>query len=104
MQVRTNTDRNIEGSAEFTAEVESIVLDAVGRFADRITSVEVHVSDENSARGGGVDKRCVMEARVGGLPPIAVTHQAITIELALSGAADKLARSIDSTLGRLRDS
>jgi hypothetical protein len=32
-----------------------------------------------------------------------VTHQAATVELALSGAADKLERSVESTLGRLKD-
>jgi hypothetical protein len=30
-----------------------------------------------------------------------VTHQAATVEIALSGAADKLERSVESTLGRL---
>jgi hypothetical protein len=43
------------------------------------------------------------EARLEGRQPIAVTHQAATVEQALEGAADKLKRSIESTLGRLRD-
>jgi hypothetical protein len=45
----------------------------------------------------------VLEARVAGLQPIAVSHQASTVELALTGAADKLERSIEHTLGRLND-
>jgi hypothetical protein len=45
----------------------------------------------------------VLEARLAGLQPIAVSHQASTIELALSGAADKLERSIENTLGRLKE-
>jgi hypothetical protein len=45
----------------------------------------------------------MMEARLEGRHPIAVTHQAATVEQAMEGAADKLKRSIESTLGRLRD-
>jgi hypothetical protein len=47
--------------------------------------------------------RCAMEARLKGRQPIAVTHQAATLELAVDGATDKLTRLIESTLGRLRD-
>ena len=41
-----------------------------------------------------------MEARLEGCQPLAVTHQATTLEQAFSGAADKLTRLIESTLGR----
>jgi ribosome-associated translation inhibitor RaiA len=42
-----------------------------------------------------------MEARLEGRRPIAVTHQAATLDQAVDGAADKLAKLIESTLGRL---
>jgi hypothetical protein len=45
----------------------------------------------------------MMEARIEGRQPIAITHQATTIDLAANGAADKLAGAIESNLGRLRD-
>lgn len=44
-----------------------------------------------------------MEARLEGRQPIAVTHEAATGHQAIDGAADKLERFIESTLGRLRD-
>ena len=103
MQIRTNTDDNLEGSEALAARVESFVEGAVGRFSERITTVEVHLSDQNAGKGGGADKRCMMEARLEGLRPIAVTHEAPSLELAMTGAADKLERSIEGTLGRLRD-
>lgn len=103
MQIKTNTDRHIEGSEALSAQVEAVVQGALGRFSDQITRVEVHLSDENSGRRGGADdKRCLMEARIEGRPPTAVTHEAATVEEALNGAADKLVRSIESTLERLR--
>jgi hypothetical protein len=45
----------------------------------------------------------MMEARLEGYQPIAVTQQAATLGEAVNGAADKLARVIEDTFGRLRD-
>ena len=102
MQIQTNTDRNVEGSEALSAQVRAVVESALGRFSDQVTRVEVHLSDENSTRVGTDDKRCMMEARLEGRSPTAVTHQAATVEQALDGAAAKLARSIESMLGRPR--
>ena len=103
MQVHINTDHNIEGHEALAAQVSSVVESALSRSSDHITRVEVHLSDENSdKKGGNDDIRCMMEARLEGRQPIAVTHQAATMDQAVDGAADKLARLIESTLGRLR--
>ena len=104
MQIQINTDRNIEGREALAAQVSGVVENALSRISDRITRVEVHLSDENSDKKGGNDNmRCVMEARLDGRQPVAVTHQAETLDQAIDGAADKLTRLIESTLGRLRD-
>ncbi len=103
MQIQVHTDNNIQGRETIVALVHTGVEGAVGRFRDRITRVEAHLSDTNSHKTKGDDIRCVLEARLAGLQPIAVSHQASTIELALSGAADKLERSIENTLGRLKE-
>jgi len=101
MQVQVNTDNNIDGRDEFVRRVEAEVEGTLGRFADQITRLEVHLSDVNAAKGGGNDKRCLMEARLAGRQPVAVSQQAATMEEAVDGAADKMKRSLDSTLGRL---
>ncbi len=104
MQILLNTDRNIEGHEALATRVSDEVESALERFSDRITRVEVHLSDENSdKKGGNDDMRCVMEARLEGRQPVAVTHHAATLDQAIDGAADKLASLIESTLGRLRD-
>ena len=104
MQILLNTDRNIEGHEALATRVSEEVESALKRFSDRITRVEVHLSDENSdKKGGNDDMRCVMEARLEGRQPVAVTHHAATVDQAIDGAADKLASSIESTLGRLHD-
>jgi ribosome-associated translation inhibitor RaiA len=104
MLVRLNTDNNIVGSDRLSQDVEEIVSDVLGRFSERLTRVEVHLVDENSrAKGGDNDKRCTMEARVAGLQPIAVSEQASTVMQAVTGAAEKLEKTLDRTLERLGD-
>jgi hypothetical protein len=102
MQVQVNTDRNIQGSDALAAQAAAVVEGALGRFVDQVTRVEVHLRDENAGKGGGDHKRCLMEARLEGRQPTAVTHRAATVGAAMDGAAGKLARAIGSTLGRLR--
>lgn len=103
MIVQTNTDRNIRATESLTTQVEAVVIAALGRFVDRVTRVEVHLSDENGAKSGTDDIRCLMEARLEGRPPTAVSHRASELEQAMDGAAKKLARSIESALARVRE-
>jgi len=103
MQIQVNTDDNVEGREALVLRVEAEVSDTLGRFSDQITRVEVHLSDENSDKSGTNDKRCLMEARLAGRQPVAVTHTAGSLDEAFSGAAEKLKRSLESALGRLKD-
>jgi ribosome-associated translation inhibitor RaiA len=104
MQIRVNTDRNIEGHGNLAAYVSSTVESALGRFSDSLTRVEVHLSEQSGGRkGSNHDMRCLIEARLEGRQPIAVTHHAASIGQTVDGAAGKLSRKIDHTLARLRD-
>ena len=102
MQIQINTDHNIEGHEALAAQVSEVVESALSLVSDHITRVEVHLSDENGDKRGQNDKRCMMEARMEGRQPVAVTHQSATLVQAVDGAADKLTRLIESTLGRRR--
>jgi len=101
MQIQINTDHHIEGHEALAAWATGEVKSGLSRFSTSVTRVEVHLSDENGHKSGPDDKRCVMEARVQGRQPLAVTHNAQTLYLAVTGAAEKLSRAIDSALGRL---
>ena len=103
MQVQVNTDHHIKGREALVTSVRATLESALSRFSDHITRVEVHVSDEDGDKQGQNDKRCVIEARLEGRQPVAVTHQAATVDEAVDGAAGELARLIEHTLGRLRD-
>ncbi|MBC7913126.1 MAG: HPF/RaiA family ribosome-associated protein [Pyrinomonadaceae bacterium] len=103
MKIQINTDNNIVGREQMVAHYEKILSEALARFSDQITRLEVHLSDENSNKEGLEDKRCMLEARVENLKPIAVTHYAASLHEAVSGSIDKLKKSIETSLGKLKN-
>lgn len=100
MQIQFNSDRHIEGHEALAAWATEVVQDALRRHGAPVTRVEIHVSDENGDKGGAADKRCVMEARLERHQPLAVTHHAQSLHLAVTGAAEKLDRVLENTLAR----
>nr|AGU10761.1 hypothetical protein [uncultured organism] len=103
MQININADKTIDRHASLDEHVQSVVSNALHRFGEQITSVEVHLSDNLGEKSADGDNRCLMEARVTGYKPIAVSDHAATLHQAIGGSADKLKRAIDSALGRLHD-
>jgi hypothetical protein len=102
MQIQINTDHNLKVHDSEAGQLRGIVEGFIGRFAGHITRVEIHLSDENASKRSQDDKRCLLEARPEGRNPIAVSHLAPTLILAVEGASEKLARAIDSDIGRQR--
>ena len=76
MQVQLNTDSHVQGAESLAAWVETELKDKLARFRDQITRIEVHLSDINGERVGGDEKRCLLEARLTGRQPVAVSHNA----------------------------
>ena len=103
MTIQFNTDNNIKGSEKLSAPLISLISEELNRFSHQITRVEVHLSDENGPKKGQNDKRCMLEARLEGMKPIAVINNANTHEQAVEGAIEKLKTTLDTILGRLRD-
>jgi ribosome-associated translation inhibitor RaiA len=102
MKVQVNTSNDVDNKEALERWASEYLNEQLGRFDQDITSIEVQLTDENhAAKGGGVDKRCMMEARVNGRAPIAVTNYAPDQNLAFRGAADKLAHALDHAFGKL---
>ena len=57
----------------------------------------------DAGKSGTNDKRCRMEARVAGRPPVTVTADADKTAAAVTDAVDKLTRMLDADLGRAKD-
>ena len=101
MQIQLNTSNGIENKDKLVRWAETELKETLSRFADEVTRVEVHLSDENGDKAGASDKRCTMEARLANHQPIAVSNHASTLDEAFRGASGKLKRLIENTLGRL---
>ena len=104
MFIQIHTDNQVDSDAERDARIEEQIRQRLARFEGRITDVEVHVSDINGPRGGASDLRCTLEARVNGVPPVAVADHGATVDRAILGAAKKAVRALDHQLGKLADS
>jgi ribosome-associated translation inhibitor RaiA len=101
MLIQINTDDNVNNSDARADTLEAAIRNTLERFASQVTRVEVHLSDENGdKKSGSADIRCMLEARLAGLQPVAVTDSAATVAQAVDGAARKMRSSLDSILGR----
>ncbi len=103
MLVEVNTDKNIKNSDRLIEYCRTTLQAELDRFDEHITRVEVHLKDENGAKGGDDDKRCLIETKLKGKNPVAVTNTASTIDDALSGAIDKITKVLETSLGKMRN-
>jgi ribosome-associated translation inhibitor RaiA len=98
MKIQFNTDKTINGDERNQKFFTSQISEELKRFQSHITRIEVHLSDENGKKEGLKDKKCLLEARLEGRQPIAVTCHAETVEQAVSGAIDKLKTNFETIL------
>lgn len=103
MQIQFNTDKNVTGNEELIASSTALISEELSRFNRQITRVEVHFSDEDGNKDGFNDKRCMVEVRLAGMKPIAVSDYANTYEQAIFGALNKLKTSLEKITGRLKN-
>ncbi|KAB1065905.1 HPF/RaiA family ribosome-associated protein [Salibacter halophilus] len=103
MKIQLNTDKNIQGSEALEKGVSEKINHELKHFDDRITRVEVHLSDVNADKGGENDIQCKIEARVEGMKPMFVESKNSSKEVALDEAVDKMKATLKSALGKMRD-
>jgi len=103
MTIQINSDNNVAGTEGLSEYIQTIITGNLKRFDEQITRVEVHLNDENSHKSGINDKRCMMEARLEGMQPIAVTAFGNTVHEAVKSAIEKLKSSLNTTLGKLQN-
>ncbi len=103
MTIQLNTDKHLSVHEAFGNKLDDLLSEELSRFSEHITRLEVHLSDENGSKEGLNDKKCLLEARIEGRQPIAVTGLANTYEIAVNRAIDKLKASLNRILGRIRN-
>ena len=102
MLIQFNHDNHVEAHQEFVPDIIAQLESSLARFAAQVTRVEVYMHDMNADRSGDADKRCTIEVKASGYDPIAVSSDAANIMTAFHGARDKVVRTLDRRLGRLR--
>jgi len=105
MKVRIDHDDHIRSSQARADEIEALISSHLGRFGESITSVQVHLSDENGPRFTPDDKRCLLEARLAGREPIVVSQHADSVRRAVALSVSRLecaGRGYDQARGRWR--
>jgi ribosome-associated translation inhibitor RaiA len=101
MHIQINTDDSIQCNPTLTELVSATVEHALKHHQDQITRVEVHLADENAGKHGLRDSRCMLEARLEGRQPVSAKAFEATLPQAVKSAADKLARVLDTQMGRV---
>jgi hypothetical protein len=101
--IQIHTDNQIDSDNERDTRLEEQIRQRLARFEDRVTHVEVHVSDINGPRGGNADLRASLEARMNGMQPLAVIDNGPDVDRAVMGAAKKAATALDRQIGKLTD-
>lgn len=100
MKIQVNSDKTIDVDGTLTSFIEEEVGQVLSRFTERLTRVEVHLSDVNDRKTGKADKRCLIEVRPKGHRPLSATAKTNTTESSVREAAGKMHRSLTTFCGR----
>lgn len=101
MKVQVNTDKHIEGSERLETFINEKMNHALKHFGDRLTRLEVHLSDQNGEKAGADDIQCRVEVRPKGLQPVTVTARNANLDLAINDAIDKMKAALTTTFGKM---
>ncbi len=101
MKVQVNSDNHVITDKDVIHGIVTQLESDLDRYADLITRVELHLSDENSTqKGGSNDIRCLIEARLAGRQPISVESRNASESQAVNDASSALLRRLRSLLER----
>jgi len=101
MQVQVHADDSIQGGESLAQWAQTEINAKLARLKDHVVRVEAFFSDVDALKSTGAPgKRCVLETRPNGLPPVAVNAEAEKVRDAFNAAVEKLRRAVEADLGR----
>ena len=101
MHILLHSDLNTDGSQLMNDHFTGVVNGAMGRYGDRVTRVEAHLSDaDGQARSSAGEIHCTLEARLVGLDAVVVKAQAGNAHEAIDGAVRRLRRAVGAEIGK----
>lgn len=104
MQVQVHADDSVQGGESLAQWVQEEINTKLARLKEHVVRVEVFLTGVDALKTtGGPGKRCVLETRATGRPPIAVNAEAEKVKDAFNAAIEKLRRAVEADLGKLKD-
>ena len=103
MKIQLNTDKNIQGTETLETIVSEKINHELKHFVDKITRIEVHLSDQNALKGGPDDIQCKIEARIEGMQPLMVVSKNGSKEKAVDDAVDKMKATLSTVFGKMKN-
>lgn len=104
MQVQVHADDSIQGGESLAQWAQEEINAKLARLKEYVVRVEVFLTGVDALKTtGGPGKRCVLETRATGRPPIAVNAEAEKVKEAFSAAIEQLKRAVETDLGKLKD-
>jgi ribosomal subunit interface protein len=103
MTIQFNTDKNIHGSEALKNFVSERVEDELKHYAEHLTRIEIHLSDQNAHKAGADDIQCKIEARVQGKQPVLVMAASSEKEKAIEDALDKMKARLAKIIGKMKN-
>lgn len=94
MKIQLNTDKNIQGDVKLTEWVNEVVNSKLNRFSNRITRVELHLSDQNGGKFGGF--KSIIEVRIEGKNPVLAQEVSDNLHTAVNSSLDKIKSVIEN--------
>jgi ribosome-associated translation inhibitor RaiA len=99
-----HADDSIQGGESLAQWAQEEINAKLARLKDYVVRVEVFLTGVDALKtSGGPGKRCVLETRANGRPPIAVNAEAEKVKDAFNAAIEKLKRAVETDLGKLKD-
>lgn len=104
MQVQVHSDATIQGGDSLEIWAKEEIHTKLARLKEYVVRVEVFLTGVDALKtSGGPGKKCVLETRANGRPPIAVNAEAEKVKDAFNAALEKLRRTVEADLDKVRD-
>lgn len=104
MQVQVHTDATIQGGESLETWASEEIHSKLARLKESVVRVEVFLTAVDALKStGGPGKKCVLETRANGRPPVAVNAEAEKVKDAFNAALEKLRRAVEADLDKVRD-
>lgn len=100
MKITVNSDSSIAMNASLAKRIMGEAAEVLDRFSDRLTRVEIHLTDVDGGKTGKVDKRCLVEVRATRIQPLVASAHGKELPAAVREAMGKILRALNSALGK----